>query len=143
MFDGETETELNPGMQERAREAGIVMRRPQWSPNTIMAHEATMFAKEHGLDGEFHHVVAAAYWENSADLGNIEVLEALAVSCGLDWKTLQPRLESGHYRQRVLDENQSARERGISGTPTYGVAGETHWGDLSVQQLRELIEAAS
>ena len=143
MFDGETETELNLAMQERARGAGITMRRPQWSPNTLLVHETTMFAKEQGLDGEFHHLAAAAYWENSVDLGKIEVLEALAVSCGLDWNVLGPRLEAGHYRQRVLDEHQAALDLGITGTPTYGVGGGVHWGDLSVDDLRSLIESAS
>ena len=34
--------------QERARGVGLVMRRPQWSPNTLYVHEATLYAKEQG-----------------------------------------------------------------------------------------------
>ena len=51
LFDGETETELNPEMQERARGVDLVMRRPQWSPNTMRVHEATVYAKEKGKTG--------------------------------------------------------------------------------------------
>ena len=100
LFDGETETELNPGMQERARGAGLVMRRPQWSPNTLYVHEATLYAKEQGLDDRFHHIVAASYWEKSADLGSLEVVRGLAETSGLDWSALGPRLESGQLPRR-------------------------------------------
>ena len=74
MFDGETETELNPAMQERARGVGLTMRRPSWSPNTLMVHEATAYAKGQELDGRFHHVAAGAFWERGADLGDVAVI---------------------------------------------------------------------
>ena len=144
LFDGETETELSPAMQERARGAGLVMRRPQWSPNTIAAHEVTLFAKERGLDDAFHHAAAAAFWERGADLNDHETLRQLAESCGLAWAELGPLLESGHYRQQVLDEAQSARtDRDIGGTPTYLIGGHQQFGDLSVDELRQLIQAAA
>lgn len=138
--EGETETELSPVWRERASELGLIMRRPQWSPNTLLAHEATAYAKEKGLDSEFHHVAARAYWERGVDLGDLAVLQGLAAECGLDWSGLAPRLESGYYRQRVLDQYQDAKTRGVSGTPTYQVEGaEPTFGNLGVDDLRELI----
>ena len=141
LFDGETETDLNLGMQERARGAGLVMRRPQWSPNTLYVHETTLFAKEKGLDDRFHHVAASTYWEESADLGNLEVVKGLAETAGLDWAELEPLLESGHYRQAVLESNEAARASGIGGTPTYLIGGWRKFGDLSVEELKTIIEA--
>ena len=87
-FDGETETELNPAMQERAKGVGLVMRRPQRSPNTLRVHEATVYAKEKGKDGLFHHLAAAAYWESGADLSDLDVLKGIVESAGLDWGDL-------------------------------------------------------
>jgi predicted DsbA family dithiol-disulfide isomerase len=142
LFDGETETELNLGMQERAQGAGLVMRRPQWSPNTLYVHEATLYAKEKGLDGRFHHVAASAYWEESADLGSLEVVKGLAENTGLDWSELEPLLESGHYREAVQESNETARASGIGGTPTYLIGGWRKFGDLSVEELKTIIEAA-
>ena len=46
------------------------------------------------------------------------VLRGLAEESGLDWSELAHRLESGHYRQRVLEEYQDAKARGVGGTPT-------------------------
>lgn len=141
LFDGDTETELNPAMQERARGAGLVMRRPQWSPNTLYVHEATLYAKEHDMDDRFHHACAAAYWEESADLGNLDVVRNMAQSVGLDWAELGPRIESGHYRDAVLESNATARASGIGGTPTYLIGGWRKFGDLSVEELKTIIEA--
>ena len=141
LFDGETETELAPHMQERARGVGLVMRRPQWSPNTLYVHEATLYAKEKGLDGQFHHAAAAAYWEESADLGSLDVVKGLAEKAGLDLAELGPRLESGHYRDAVLESNETARASGIGGTPTYLIGGWRKFGDVSVDELKSIIEA--
>jgi predicted DsbA family dithiol-disulfide isomerase len=119
------------------------MRRPRWSPNTMLAHEATVYAKEKGLDGEFHHVAARAYWERGIDLGDLAVLKGLVEESGLDWSELRLRLESGYYRQRVLDQYEDSKQRGVSGTPTYQVeGGEPTFGNLSVSDLRELIDGS-
>ena len=141
MFDGETETELAPAMQERARGAGLVMRRPKMSPNTLYVHEATLYAKEQGLDDCFHHVAASAYWEESVDLGSLEVVKGLAEKAGLDLSELVPRLESGHYRDAVLESNETARASGIGGTPTYMIGGWRKFGDLGVDELKTIVEA--
>ena len=143
MFEGETETDLNPAMQERARGAGLVMRRPRWSPSTMLAHEATVYAKERGQDGEFHHAAARAYWETGADLGDIEVIRRLAEESGLDWAQLSPRLESGFYRERVLQDYQDAKRRGVSGTPSYWIGGELLRGDVSLEDLKAAVQKAA
>ena len=143
LFDGETQTELNPAMQERAKGVGLVMRRPQWSPNTLRVHEATVYAKEKGKDGQFHHLAAAAYWESGADLNDLDVLKGIVEGAGLDWGDLGPRIESGEYRDAVMSEYEAAKEKGVSGTPTYMIGGELHGGDVSIDDLREAIRAAS
>ena len=143
MRDGETETELALAAQERARAVGLVMRRPQWSPNTMLAHEATVYAREKGLDGDFHHALAGAYWQRGIDLSSLDVLGEFAQGCGLNWAELAPRLESGHYRERVLQEYQAARDRGVTGTPSYLIGGELTGGDVSLEDLRSAVEKAA
>ena len=116
------------------------MRRPQWNPNTLLAHEATAYAREKGRDGEFHHAAVRAYWETGVNLGDLAVLKGLAEESGLDWTELGPRLESGYYRQRVLEQYEDARRQGVGGTPTYQVqGGEPTFGNLSIDDLRALI----
>ena len=142
-FDGETETELNPEMQERAKGVGLVMRRPKWSPNALRAHEVTAYAKEQGKDGEFHHLAAQAYWETGADLNDLDVLKGIVEAAGMDWADLGPRIESGEYRETVLREDKAARDKGATGTPTYMIGGVLHGGDISIDELREAIKSAA
>jgi predicted DsbA family dithiol-disulfide isomerase len=142
MFEGETETELNPAMQQRARAAGLVMRRPQWSPNTSLVHEATVYAKGKGLDGKFHHVAAGAYWETGADLSDMETLRILAEQSGLGWAELAPLLASRHYQDTVLQQLEAAKSLGVLGTPTYLIAGELLKGDVSLEDLQAAVKEA-
>ena len=143
MREGETEAEFAPAMQERAKGAGVVMRRPSWSHNTVRAHEATAYARDKGLDDQFHHALAGAYWERGIDLSDMAVLKEIAEGCGLDWAELSPRLESGHYRERVLQEYQAARDRGVTGTPTYLIGGELIGGDVSLEDIQGAVEKAA
>ena len=143
MFDGETETDVAPAMQERVRGVGLIMRRPQRAPNTMLVHEATVYAKEKGLDGEFHHVAAGAYWETGADLGKLEVLQGLAEKSGLNWAELSPLLEARHYRDQVFQEYEAAKAKGVGGTPTYMIGGQLLKGDVSLEELQAAVAQAS
>ena len=142
---GETETEVAPVWQERAQEVGLTMRRPKISPNTVLAHQATLYAKDKGLDSKFHHAAVRAYWETGANLGEVAVLKDIADGTGLDWDELSPLLESGHYRPAVFQEYQAAKDLAVGGTPTYRIAGgEITFGDLSIEDLRAaILEAKS
>ena len=115
------------------------MRRPRWNPNTVPAHLATIYAKGVGLDNEFHHAAAKAFWENGINLGEMSVLEEIAEKVGLDWAELSQRLRSDRYREGVYKEYQEAKDLGVGGTPTYFIGGELKFGDLSLEDLEEMI----
>ena len=143
LFDGETEMELSPEMRERASGVGLIMRRPQWSPNTLRAHEATVYAKTQRKDGEFHHSVAKAYWASGVDINGLDVLERIVEASGMDWSDLGPRIESGEFRTKVMEEYEAAKELGVAGTPAYMIGGRLYKGDVGIDQLREAIKSAS
>ena len=100
--------------------------------------EATVYAKEKGKDGQFHHLAAAAYWESGADLNDLSILKGFVEGVGLDWGDLGPRIESGEYRETVLREYEAAKEKGVSGTPTYMIGGEIQGGDVSIDDGRDI-----
>ena len=142
LSEGETETELNQAMQDRAKGVGLVMRRPRWNPNTELAHQATVYAKQVGLDDQFHHAAAGALWERGANLGELSVIREIAEGVGLDMSVLGPNLESGLYRDVVLEQYEDAKAKGVEGTPTYMIGGELLKGDVSIDGLRSAIQAA-
>ena len=95
------------------------MRRPSLTPFTMTSLEATEYAREVGKDKGFFDQTMRAYWEEGVDLGDMAVLESLAKGSGLDWEVLQPRLESGHYREQVLAQHREAVSLGIRGIPAF------------------------
>ena len=130
-------------MKERARGVGLTMRRPQWSPNTMLVHEATAYAKEQGKDDKFHHLAAAAYWENGTDLADMDVVKGFAEESGLNWSELAPLLESHRYQQQVMEQYEEAKALGVGGTPSYMIAGELLKGDVSLEDLQAAVEKAA
>jgi len=81
---GETEDELSEPLRGQARESGLIMRPPPNTPNTLYSLEATEYAQQHGKFMEFHHAAYKSFWEDRKDIGQIEVLETIADSVGLD-----------------------------------------------------------
>ncbi len=118
------------------------MRRPRWNPNTVPAHVATMYAKEKGLDNQFHHAAARALWEDGVNLGEMPVLKEIAEKVGLDWAELAEKLGSVQFRLEVYKEYQAAKDLGVGGTPTYRLGGELAFGNLSAEDLEELVRKA-
>jgi predicted DsbA family dithiol-disulfide isomerase len=102
-----------------ARDAGIDMKRPDLIPNTHKAHEATEFAREQDALHPFHARVFRAYFEEELNIGDTDVLCALAAGCGLDPNAMRSALESGRYRETVDEQMAWGRAAGVTGVPTF------------------------
>ena len=116
---GETENQLSEPLRSQADEAGLVMRPPTRTPNTMYSLEATEYAQQHGKFLEFHRAAYRAFWEDGKDLGDLTVLGAVAESVGLDSAELRSDLESNRYTATVMGQYQEALQHGISGIPTF------------------------
>ena len=106
-------------MQTYAQEAGLIMRPASLTPYTMYSLEATEYAQEQGQFDAFHLAAYKAYWEEGKDLGDMAVIEELAIQCDLDWSELSRRLEGGYYRETVLTQHQEAVDLGITGVPAF------------------------
>ena len=95
------------------------MRRAKRTPNTMLALEATEYARGKGLGDHFYHNTMRAFWAEGVDLGSMDALKPLALESNLDWEELKPRLESGHYRNQVLEQHGEAVNMGINGVPAF------------------------
>ena len=113
------------------------------SLSTVLVHEATAFAREQGKDREFYLEAAGEYWERGSDLGSIYTLRRLASRAGLDWESMWPKLESGHYRPWVLEEHRAAVEQGVKGVPSYLIGGKMYTGNVGFDALRAAVEGAA
>jgi predicted DsbA family dithiol-disulfide isomerase len=118
----------------RGAELGLVYTRGRTrTPNSHLALEAAEFAADTPHAWDFHRAMLKAYFEDLADIGDVDVIAGVAVSVGLDGDALRAALASGEFRQHVDDGIRWCREVGLSGVPTfifddkYAVVGAQEW----------------
>ena len=140
--NGETETEFLEPLRSRAQESMVILNRPKWRPNTQVCHEATAYAKEKGLESQFIHAAAEAYWVRNENLSEMATIARLADYCGLNGAELLQLLESGLYSNLILRQSAEARGIGVFGTPTYGIGDELIFGDLNYDTLKTTLKKA-
>ena len=116
---GETADELSEPLRGQAKEAGLIMKPPVRTPNTLYALEATEYAQQHGKFLDFHHAAYKAFWEDRQDLGELEVLHKVAEEVGLDADEMLTSLEEKTYAEVVMSQYKEALQYGISGIPTF------------------------
>ena len=126
--EGEEDGQLSEPLRTYAEEAGLTMRRSPITPNSMYSLEATEYALEHGEYEEFHHAMYKAYWEDQKNLGNLGVIQEVAQGSGLNWPEMSERLESGHYRDKVLSQFQEAMDLGIRGVPAFLIGNQMFTG---------------
>ena len=116
---GETANELSEPLRGQAKEAGLIMKPPGRTPNTLYALEATEYAQQQGKFLDFHHAAYRAFWEDRQDLGELEVLHNVAHEVGLDADEMITSLEEKTYADAVMSQYKEALQYGISGIPTF------------------------
>jgi predicted DsbA family dithiol-disulfide isomerase len=110
--------------------------------NSVPAHEAALWADEHG-DGEaFRRAVYRAYFADGLNIGSTDVLADLANGLGLDTVDLRSAMEEGRYRGRVNQQFEFAREAGVTGVPTYIAGRYLVVGAQPLEVFRKLVETA-
>ncbi len=94
------------------------------TPNTLDAHRLIHWA---GLEGRQTSVVSAlfrAYFQEGRDIGDTGVLLDIAGSCGLDREMTARLLASDADADDIRARDAHARERGVTGVPTFVLANQ-------------------
>ncbi len=126
-----------------AETLGVSMKLPPVQPRTRRAHEAAHWARSIGRFDEYHSGLLAAFFERGEDIGDIDVLVALAASLGLPHDALRAALVSRAFEQAVIDDEELAKQMDVGSVPAFIANGR--FGVIGVQPvevLRDLIERA-
>lgn len=126
-----------------ALQLGVPIKLPAVSPqpHSHMAFEGFQFAKEHGKANEYNHRVLTAFFVESQDIGDIEVLTKLAGEVGLDEVEFKEALMSRKYRgahQRAL--RHAYEEVGVTGVPMFVIGNQTLTGLHSKETLEAVVQ---
>jgi predicted DsbA family dithiol-disulfide isomerase len=137
---------MQEALRRSANEEGLdVGKRPKVS-NTHRALMAGEYARveEPERFPAFHEALFKGYFAEGRDLGDPDVVEDLARSCGLDHRRMTKALDGGEYEGAITATTDMARQLGIRGTPTFVFDGRfATVGAQSAEVLLQAIEAAA
>ncbi|MGZ0746811.1 DsbA family oxidoreductase [Haloparvum sp. AD34] len=155
--DGEIKGDVDDGKDEQYYEqARQNVRRLQEEYDVDMAMElvddvdslnaqiASLYVKEHYSQAEwleFDEAVFDALWQDERDIGDVDVLAAIAEDVGLDGDEVRSAVDDDAMRERVETLFAEAKQGGISGVPTFIYDGRAASGALPPEQLERLVES--
>lgn len=126
-----------------AERLGVRMTLPPVQPRTRRTHEAAHWARAQGRLEDFHQALLAAFFERGEDIGEIDVLVAIASGLGLPGDVLRKALVGREFEQYVIDDEELAKEMNVGSVPAFIANGR--YGVIGVQPievLRDLIARA-
>lgn len=124
-----------------AERLGITMRLPPIQPRSRLAHEAAHWARAQGRFDDYHAEIFRAFFERGEDIGNSDVLVALALKLELDTGSLRPALASHQFQPGVLMDERDAARLGVSGVPAFIADRKAALSGVQpLETLRKLIE---
>ena len=88
-------------------------------PNSFDAHRLVRWAQGQGKGAEAKEALFSAYFEHARDIGDYSVLTDIGEDIGLDRSIVEKLLDSGADAEAVREEENTFREMGIGGVPTY------------------------
>ncbi len=111
---------------ERAGEAGLAIdfAAIKRTPNTLDAHRMIHWAGIEGLQDRMAMALFSAYFEEGRDIGDHEALADVADGLGMDGALIQRLLQTDADAGDIRARDAQFREMGITGVPTFIVAGQ-------------------
>lgn len=116
-------------IHERLKELGdgvgirFAFERIARTPNTLDAHRLIRWASIEGAGEAVVEKLFSLFFEDGADLGDIDVLVEAAVAVGLPGDLVRRLLESDADRDEVREEIATAQRIGVTGVPCFVIDG--------------------
>ena len=114
-----------------------------WNPffpvNTLNLMRAAIAAQ---LEGVFEKYVEAAFhhmWVEPKKMDDLEIAAKALASSGLDAAKLLARSQDADVKARLIENTQSAVERGAFGSPTFFVGKEMFFGKDQLRDVEDSI----
>jgi 2-hydroxychromene-2-carboxylate isomerase len=114
-----------------------------WNPffpvNTLNLMRAAVAAQ---LEGVFEKYVEAAFhhmWREPKKMDDLEVAVKALNSSGLDGAKLLARAQEPDVKSKLIENTQSAVERGAFGSPTFFVGSEMFFGKEQLREVEEMV----
>jgi len=126
-----------------ATEIGLTMKPPSMLTNSHNALAATEYAITSGKGEEFEERVYRAYFEDGANIGDVEVLKTLGSDVGLDPAQIVEATASPKVQLRLKNNAMVAHQHNVSGVPTFFIGNYPLVGAQSENTMRKILARAT
>jgi predicted DsbA family dithiol-disulfide isomerase len=144
---GKMDPDSRKGAWERistmASEIGLMMRPPSVLTNSHSALAATEYAIASGKGEEFEERVYRAYFEDAANIGDVEVLKSLGGDVGLDPEQIVAAIASPQIQLRLKNNAMVAHQHNVTGVPTFFIGYYPLVGAQSEDTMRKILTRAT
>jgi len=112
---------------------------PFFPVNTLNLMRAAVAAQFEGVfaayvEAAFHHM-----WREPKKMDDLEVAVKALNSSGLDGAKLLARAQEADVKAKLIENTQSAVERGAFGSPTFFVGNEMFFGKEQLREVEEMV----
>jgi 2-hydroxychromene-2-carboxylate isomerase len=110
---------------------------PHFPINTLLVMRAFVAAGLEGVGEAYMQAVLKAMWEGGQNMGDPEVVAAVLTEAGFDAKALLERSQTPEVKAILMQNTQTAADRGAFGIPTFFVGEEIFFGKERLGQVEE------
>ncbi len=118
-FKGHDISGMFNSLRRSGKDFGIVFSDLTLLSNSRLSLEASEYARDMGKHDQFHDRVFHAYFTETMDIGNAEILCGIATGCGLDASDMMQALNDGCYKLRLDEAKKEGLKIQLTGVPTY------------------------
>ena len=114
-----------------------------WNPffpvNTLNLMRAAVAAQMEGVFAEYVEAAFHHMWVEPKKMDDLEIAAKALASSGLDAAKLLARSQEPEVKARLIQNTQSAVERGAFGSPTFFVGKEMFFGKEQLREVEEMV----
>jgi predicted DsbA family dithiol-disulfide isomerase len=111
-------------LRARGKEVGIVFGNRALLSNSKLALEASECARDLGKYDDFHENTFSAYFTEGLDIGNLEIIAAVARKSGIDEAEVLSAVKDGRYLPRLINARKEGQLINLTGVPTFIIEGK-------------------
>jgi len=140
-FKGRDLSSFYEQLRARGKEVGIVFGDRTLLSNSRLSLSASEYARDMGVYEAFHENIFHAYFTETRDIGNLEVLAAVAKKSGLDAGEALKAVNDGRYAARLKEAAREGQLIGLTGIPLFIVNNQYKIvGAQPISVFRELLD---
>ncbi len=118
-FKGLDLSSFYENLKQRGKEVGVVFGAQTHLSNSRPALMASEYARDMGHYDSFHENMFHAFFTEGLDIGNLNVIAAVAKKSGLDEKDMLKAVSDDRYAARLDEARKGGELLGLTGIPLF------------------------